>query len=155
MQWKKAAVFAASASDRPEFLEWLRTVPGGLDTVKAQAWETTEAGSPDLFALLGWSTSGADELRRASVDSIAVHEHQLNVYLSRPQVEASTGVMGTADMQFVGWRIPLGALPAGKYQSRLLVRRDTVKIRTVPTFHEEIITGKGYEDAARLEFTLK
>jgi hypothetical protein len=154
MQWKKSALFTTSTTDRPEFLEWLAAVPGGLDTVKVQAWDSEKAET-GLYVLLGWSTSGADELRRAAVDSIVVRERQVIVYLSRPQVDASTGVMGTADMQFVGWRIPLAALPAGKYKGQLLVRRDAIKIRTVPTFHEEMVTGNGYQDAAQLEFTIK
>jgi hypothetical protein len=155
MQWKKATVFSAAESSQPEFHEWLQALPGGLDTVKTQSWESPDPKRPDLYVLLGWSTSGSDELRRATVDSIVTVGRRVNVYVSRPIVNAQGGLMGTADMQFVGWQINLKDLPRGEYDAKLFMRRDTINIVTHPKFAEERIAGKGYQEVAKLEFAIK
>jgi len=80
MQWKKSTVFAVANSPQLEFHEWLRAIPAGLDTVKAQAWTSQDAAAQELFLLYGWSTSGADELRRAAVDSIIASGREVKVF---------------------------------------------------------------------------
>ena len=152
MQWKKAAIFAAASIESPDFLGWLKTVPDGLDAVKAKAWDTVSPRQPDLFVLYGWSTSGADELRRATIDSVIAKGANVDVYVSRPIIDAGSGLMGTADMQFVGWKIPVSSLAAGQYSARLHERRDTVKITTRPAFKEEKVAGRGYQRVADLKF---
>jgi hypothetical protein len=106
-----------------------------------------------LFVIYGWSTSGADELRRAAVDSVIVEGHSINVYVSRPLVQLDGMVGGTADMRFVGWEIPLSeTLASGSYKAVLHLRRDTIRVLTHPTIREEKIAGEGYQKAAELEF---
>lgn len=156
MQWKRAAVFAATDSARPDFLSWLQSLPGGLDTVKVQSWQPVPPQQPNLYVLFGWSTSGADELRRATIDSVVATNKQVDVYVSRPLVEAQGGLMGTADMKFVGWEINLDDhLPAGHYTGRMLVRRDTIKVSTKPGFSEAKVAGRGYCEAAHLDFDIQ
>jgi len=153
MQWNKSAVFALADPSGPEFMDWLRQAPAGLETTNIFKSSSAQTPPRSLFVLYGWSTSGADELRRASVDSVIVAGHSINVYVSRPQVQLDGMVGGTADMRFVGWEIPLsGPLASGSYQAVLHVRRDTIRVLMQPTIREEKVIGEGYQKAAELEF---
>ena len=153
MQWKKSAVFALADPAGPQFTEWLRQAPAGLETMNIFKDSGAQSPSRSLFVLYGWSTSGADELRRASIDSVIVAGHSVNVYVSRPQVQLDGMVGGTADMRFVGWEIPLSEpLAAGSYKAMLYVRRDSVRVLMQPSFHEEKIAGEGYQRVAELDF---
>jgi len=154
MQWKKAAVFAVASPAKAQFLDWLKQLPDGLETVNPGKFSDETGALPSLFVLYGWSTSGADELRRAAVDSVILAGHQVNVYISRPYVETDASFMGTADMRFVGWEIPLSKLEAGEYQALLQIRRDTIKITGKPPFREEKVAGKGYEKMSELQFRM-
>lgn len=153
MQWDKSAVFAVADSGGKDFTEWLRQVPAGFDSIKSGVWTLDLEVAPRLFMLFGWSPSGADELRRVRVDSAVVKGNQVGIYVSRPHVLSDAPLMGTADMRFVGWEIPLDGLDSGKYTADLFIRRDTITIHTKP-FYEELNVGEGYEKAAELRFTI-
>lgn len=153
MQWDKSAVFAVADSGGNDFTEWLRQVPEGLDRVKSGVWTFELAIKPRLYVLFGWSPSGADELRRTGVDSAVVKRDQIAVYVSRPHLMSDAPLMGTADMRFVGWEIPLDGLDSGKYKADFFIRRDTITIHTKP-FYEELNAGGGYEKAAELRFNI-
>jgi hypothetical protein len=134
-------------------LLWLGQAPEGLETVNQYKFSDSSAAGRSLYVLFGWSTSGADELRRAAVDSVIVNGNLINVYVSRPKVELDGAVGGTADMRFVGWEIPLwGKLPPGNYEAQLHLRRDTIRVRTMPAFNEEKVVGEGYKRLAEIEF---
>lgn len=154
MQWKKAAVFALANPEAGDFLTWLKDLPDGLEKVNSATFSDNSRPKCSLFVLFGWSTSGADELRRAAVDSVVASGRELNVYVSRPQVELNAGFMGTADMRFVGWEIPLGSWQqAGKEHKALLhLRRDTIRISATPPYKEAVLPGKGYEQVGEIDF---
>ncbi len=151
MQWKKTAAFAVAGKTNSAFTQWLRDLPEGLDTVTVNV-ETLQTGDPAaVYLLFGWSNSGTDELRRATLDSVLMAGHQICLYASRPQVEFEGSIMGTADMRFVGWEIPLDQLKQGIYQAQLFLRRDRIAV-SASTLNEVRASGKGYESMGALEF---
>jgi len=153
MQWKKAAAFALANPEASDFLDWLTGLPEGLEKVNLATFSDNSRPASALYVLFGWSNSGADELRRARMDSVTVTGREIDIYVSRPQVEASFSLMGTADMRFIGWEIPLATLPPGiKHQARMHVRRDTIRISGKPPYEETIEAGGGYEKAGEIEF---
>ena len=153
MQWKKSAVFALADPAGQDLLDWLRQAPAGLETMNVFKSDGSQTAPRSLFVLYGWSTSGADELRRAAVDSAIVEGHSINVYVSRPQVQLDGMVGGTADMRFVGWEIPLlESLASGSYKAVLHVRRDTIRVFMKPSIREEKVVGEGYQKAAEVDF---
>lgn len=153
LQWKKAAVFAVGDAGKDDFIEWLFKAREGLDFVQSGVWIGSAEAPGDLYVLFGWSPSGADELRRAALDSVIVRENEIRVYVSRPELQVETALMGTSDMRFIGWKIPLLGLPPGNYTAFLHSKRDVIRIKA-PDFKEEILPAAGYAQAAKLEFQM-
>jgi hypothetical protein len=158
LQWKKAAVFAVGDPRQDDFIEWLCEAREGLDPVQSGIWMGSAEAPGDLYVLFGWSPSGADELRRATLDSVIVKENEIRVYISRPELQVETALMGTSDMRFIGWRIPLLGLTPGKYAAFLHIKRDVIRIKA-PDYagghgSEEVLSSAGYAQAAALEFQM-
>ena len=144
MQWKKAAVFAFTGENQQELLDYLNDIPAGLDSTRTVYWEPSEGLTPSIYLLYGWSNSGTDELRRASLDSVMVNGNTIKVFASRPFVHVDGHLAGTADMKFHGWEIPLRKLDSTSWQVELYVQRDTIEITTKP-FSQVETKGEGYK----------
>ncbi len=153
LQWKKAAVFAIASPQQETFLQWLQEIPGDLETVSLKTWDPDHQRPLSLFMLFGWSTSGADELRRVTLDSAVVKGSQVDVYVSRPHIISAAPGMGTADMRFVGWEIPLKDLAPGTYVANLYLRRDTITMPQEPGTEKQVETI-GYQNAGELNFAV-
>ncbi len=153
LQWKKAAVFAIGDPQQNDFVEWLCEAREGLESVQSGVWIGSAEAPGDLYVLFGWSPSGADELRRATLDSVIVRDNEIRVYVSRPELQVETALMGTSDMRFIGWKIPLQGLTSGNYAAFLHIKRDIIRIKA-PDFAEEVLPSAGYAQTARLEFQL-
>ncbi|MFH1861404.1 MAG: hypothetical protein ABH878_01210 [bacterium] len=153
MQWKKAGVLAAVNGGSQNFHSWLKELPESPNKIWTFAGNNRDSESLRLYLLLGWSPSGADEMRRAGIDSVRAISDQINIYLSRPTLQVDGSLMGTADMRFVGWEISLEDLSEGLYQANLLQQRQLVRIKTMP-FSEETIGEGNYEKIAELKFQI-
>ena len=153
MQWKKTSVFAVAGGDQEEIISWLRKMQEDLDSIKTAVWSTGSGEIARMYLLLGWSNWGADELRRASVDSVIAADGEIRVYVSRPHLLLEGSVMGTADMHFVGWEIPLEKLNPGDYTAQFYLQRDTITVKTQT--HSEVRIGSGeYEMVRELKFRI-
>ncbi len=154
LEWRKTSIFAVAVPSEPEFIEWVCAAPEGVDQIAAKAWDAPAGVAPSAFVLYGWSNSGADELRRASLDSALVAEDVVNIYVSRPKVNLEGGISGTADMRFVGWEVSLKGLDPGQYSAILHVRRDIISVRGRPP-GEERQAADGYQKMSELHFAIR
>ncbi|RJP79561.1 MAG: hypothetical protein C4524_05085 [Candidatus Zixiibacteriota bacterium] len=152
LQWKKAAVLAVAVPQSPAWAEFLRQVEDGTDDVRTWVGEPQAGMAPRLYVIYGWSNSGADELRRVSLDSIQVRGETVDVYVTRPQVQLPNSIMGTADMKFIGWEAPLQGLDPGEYTARLMVRRPTLIISE--TGQRQMQEEVPYDPVKELQFRL-
>lgn len=125
MQWKRTTVFTAADEASPALLDRLKKLPESV-TVQSPMLEP-DLTTPNLYLLLGWSTGGLDELRAARLDSATMTGNEIKVWLWKPNLESIEGVMGTADMKFIGWQINPGKLSAGEYRAKLYVQHGTFK----------------------------
>ena len=148
MQWNRAAVLAASGNSVEDLSKQLRELDSkesDLDSVKIFPVPfLNDREDVHVYLLYGWSSSGLDELRSASLDSAKIEGRDINIYASRPEVQMTGSVMGTADMRFIGWDVNIGRLEAGDYSVNLFIRRDTVKITAKP-YSRVVSEGEGYK----------
>lgn len=153
MQWKRAAVFAAdeaNATDLLSYLHKLTETKSDLDSVRTlPSAGLPENGEIHVYFLYGWSPSGADELRSASLDSALISGQEIRIYVSRPVIQTTGYMAGTADMRFIGWDVTAGRLDAGEYSAKLYVQRDTVKVTAKP-YSKVVLSGRGYTIAREM-----
>jgi hypothetical protein len=150
MQWKKATVLAVTVPQDEAFTGFLSGLEMNADQVHTFAGEPQAGVTPHLYALYGWSNSGRDELRQATLDSVLARGATIDVYVTRPQVQMPNSVMGTADMKFIGWEAPLPDLEDGEYTARLMVSRPVLVFSE--RGERETTQAADYEKAAEVKF---
>ncbi|MCX6641354.1 MAG: hypothetical protein NTW14_12895 [bacterium] len=128
MQWKRTTVFAVANENDPLLASYLKQVTNKEGQVVTSPTPPPDlTGMAQLYLLLGWSTGGLDELRAAKLDSAVISDREIKVWLWKPSLQPDEGVMGTADMKFVGWKIDPRELAEGNYTVKLYVSRGKVK----------------------------
>jgi len=137
MRWKKVTVLSPWGGDYKEpLLNYLRLIENeeySIETVLLPAMNAIPAlGKVRLYLLYGWSGSGSDEMRSATVDSVTMDQQTIRLYTSRPELRYTEAMMGTDDMRFIGWDINIGKLEPGGYQVRLYMKRDVIQIEPYP-----------------------
>jgi hypothetical protein len=79
-----------------------------------------KAGEIHYYLLWGWSGSGLDASRRTKVEAEYLEKEKcLKITVTRAQYKDTGGFGGTADMQYVGFALPLGKLAAGEYSVKI------------------------------------
>jgi hypothetical protein len=137
-------------------LEFLKNLPAeeGTDEIfTPPVGDVPLVGDLHLYLLYGWSSSGTDELRSVTVDSAVVSGGEIRLYVSRPVMIYDGPVMGTADMKFIGWDIPLDILEGGRYVLSLFEKRDRIKISTQP-YHRSVEAEGRYQAKKKVQFNL-
>ncbi len=82
-------------------------------------------GNLHVYALFGWSRSGADPLRRTGVTvEVNAEKKIIRVTVTMVKVLTGSGGVGTADMRYVGFKAGLAELEPGAWT---LLHREILK----------------------------
>jgi hypothetical protein len=149
LRWGKAALIIPAEGPALDFpIDGLSvdTEAADLDSLQMPIEATFgEEADLHLYLVYGWSTSGLDELRSATLDSAQIVGKSIEIWTSRPVILYPPGTRGTADMRFVGWDIAMGNLRPGEYTTIVYTKRDTLRRGTDP--------GSGV-DTAKIDYRL-
>ncbi len=131
MRWGKAALIIpaeGAALDFPVDGLNINIETADLDSLHMPIEVAFSEGADlHLYLVYGWSTSGLDELRSATLDSAQIVGKSIEIWTSRPVVQYGPGVRGTADMRFIGWDIAVGNLRPSDYTTTVYTKRDTLR----------------------------
>lgn len=159
MKWVKSTMIIpadAPASLFPADNLQLDDLPPGLDSIKIPLPTIFgEDAKVHLYIVYGWSTSGLDELRSATLDSAKIQGRDIEVWTSRPVVLHPPGARGTADMRFVGWDITVGKLKPGDYSATLYTCRDTLRMGQKSGQSPEVAITESYNLWKEFTITVK
>jgi hypothetical protein len=96
-----------------------------------------------LFCCFGWSGNGADDMRRISIPRATLAGNTIEIDVDYPSYRYSENILGTCDMYFVGYKIPLKNLKAGVYKIWIYGYRRTIAVDCSLRPPKETVTDTG------------